>query len=116
MTDEEKAIATRVAESALPIFLAREVNDRLVGVTAHDNAWTVADLFIKARRSYLAQMAEKDVPVFDLTLEERDLIERGQMIPAIRALRTRTNMMLKDAKDRCERFRETTPDRIPHPS
>lgn len=117
MTDEEKAIATSIAESAFPIFLAREINAGDGGKYASDdgsyaagNAWTVAEMFMKERRKYIEAETAKDMIPQNpnvLTTEEQSLIKSGQKIQAIKEIRTRTGCGLVPAKDAVDRYADT---------
>lgn len=108
MTDEEKAIATRIAEGAFPIFLAREINAGDGGKYASDdgsyaagNAWTVAEMFMWERRKYLDAKKVQDLT---LTNDEKNLVENNQKIMAIKTIRERTGLGLKEAKDLADAY------------
>ena len=126
MTDDEKAIATRIAEGAFPIFLAREVNVREGedakyasddGKYAAGNAWLVAEMFIQARRQYIeAQIAVKKVRDLTLTDYEKRLVDGDKKIFAIKEIRQRTGLGLKEAKDLVDAYappKSYSPDEVP---
>lgn len=114
MTDEEKAIATRVAEAAFPIFLAREINADGTSTHSAENSWVVAEMFIQSRQQFIAQeeakQAEKDGVLRDpsnLTPHEKRWIEANEKIQAIKEIRQRTGCSLTDAKAAADAYQNT---------
>jgi ribosomal protein L7/L12 len=102
MTDEEKAIATRIAEASFPIFLAREINAGEAGKVASENSWVVAEMFIKARRQYMALQETKEIISADprhLTQQEKGLIASNKKTQAIKEIGLRTGCSLVEATD-----------------
>jgi len=59
-----------------------------------------------------AEKRRRQGPV-ELDLAEKCLVRCGQTIPAIKALRARLGLGLREAKDAVDAFRDTIPERPP---